>query len=107
MGVRRVVTGHDGAGKSVVITDEEVDENPIGTSGTATWFVWGRDDTAHFPDDGVQPQWSDAFPPVGGCRVSVVRLAPGSEKEFDEFVTQALPQWAESPRGQWSRRGAD
>jgi quercetin dioxygenase-like cupin family protein len=60
--------------------------------------LWGRDDIAHFPDDGSPPHRSSAFPPPGGCQISIIVLPPGDSREFDEFVSGALAEYAEPGR---------
>jgi mannose-6-phosphate isomerase-like protein (cupin superfamily) len=95
MAVRRVVTGHDTDGRSVVVADEQSPSFPFGTNGGAAYAVWGRDDIARFPDDGKPHPWRQAFPPPGGCRMSVSELPPGESTEFDEFVRTGLAQWAD------------
>ena len=96
--MRRVVTGHDEQGRSVVVADGELDSFPTGEGGNLAWTVWGRDDTAHYPDGGEQPSADAVFPPVGGCRVTMVRLVPGATKEFDAFVASGLPEFADPAR---------
>src|SRR5262249_62372905 len=76
MGVRRVVTGHDADGRSVIISDDDVEGVAFGERGGEGISIWGRDDTAHFPDDGSHPTWTALFPPVGGGRLTGVSLAP-------------------------------
>lgn len=93
MSVRRVVTGHEG-GRSVFVSDGPVEATPLGTGGDA-WMVWGRDDTARFPDDGSQPEAVSPFPPVAGCRMTVLRLASGQSEAFDQFVVQGLAEFAD------------
>ena len=90
MPVRRVATGHNAEGRSVVASDRPSLEIPFGNNGGAFHVVWGRDDVAHFPDDGSRPRTASAFPPPGGCGVVVVELPPGESTEFDEFVSTAL-----------------
>lgn len=97
MRVRRVVTGHAND-RSVVVADEELDGMPLGAGGGHGWVVWGRDDTASYPDDGMEPQLSAMFPPVGGCRLSVTQLAPGGSEAFDQFVVEELAEWADPAR---------
>jgi mannose-6-phosphate isomerase-like protein (cupin superfamily) len=94
MSVRRVVTGHAN-GRSRFVVDETLDATPLGPGGDA-WMVWGRDDTAKFPDDGSQPTTHAFFPPVGGCRLSVIRLAAGQSEAFDQFVVQGLAEFADA-----------
>ena len=98
MAVRRVVTGHDAEGQSVVVADESADILPFGVNGGAVHLVWARDDIAHFPDDGSQPPWQTAFAPPGGCRVSVFEIPPGATDEFDQFVMTVLAEYAEPDR---------
>jgi len=98
MGVRRVVTRHDAARRSVVASDEEAIAIPFGSRGGTVYVVWARDDVAHFPDDGSLPRTARAFPPAGGCRVSVAEIPPGESTEFDEFVSTALAEFAEPGR---------
>jgi mannose-6-phosphate isomerase-like protein (cupin superfamily) len=92
--MRRVVTGHDEQGRSTVVDDAEIDGMPAGGANRA-WTLWGRDDAAHFPDRGEAPAAAALFPPVGGCRISMVRLAPGDERDFDDFVRGGLADWAD------------
>src|SRR5687767_1202514 len=94
MSVRRVVTGHED-GRSKFVSDGPVDAMPLGMGGEA-WMVWGRDDTARFPDDGSQPATDALFPPVGGCRVTVLRLASGQSEAFDQFVVEGLADFADA-----------
>jgi mannose-6-phosphate isomerase-like protein (cupin superfamily) len=91
--VRRVVTGHED-GRSRFVADESVEAMPLGPGGDS-WLVWGRDDTARFPDAGAQPEPTTAFPPVGGCRMLVIRLAAGQSQAFDQFVTEGLAEFAD------------
>jgi mannose-6-phosphate isomerase-like protein (cupin superfamily) len=96
MGVRRVVTGHDAEGRSIVVADEESASLPFGPG--AAHFVWGRDDAAHFPDDGSPPETATIFPPPGGCRASVLELPPGAQGDFDTAVVTALAEFADPDR---------
>jgi mannose-6-phosphate isomerase-like protein (cupin superfamily) len=94
VGVRRVVTGHDSNGAAVVVSDEIVESFPIGGEGSASTFVWGRDDIAHFPDNGTNPPITAAVPPPGGSRLAIMELAPIGV-DFDVFVRDTLAQWAD------------
>lgn len=94
MTVRRVVTGHTPEGKAVVVGDEEVAPLPVGEHGSGATLIWGRDDTADFPDDGTQSRIAAAFPPVGGCACSVMELAPEGD-DFHEFVRDTLKPWSD------------
>jgi hypothetical protein len=54
--VRRIVTGNTPGLPlvAVAVADDEVQRFPIGDLGFATMLLWGRDDSAEFPDDGSQ-----------------------------------------------------
>jgi mannose-6-phosphate isomerase-like protein (cupin superfamily) len=100
MRVRRVVTGHDSQGKSVFVSDEEVD--PVVTAlmpGTEFHRIWGGDEAPTFPSDGSMPPHTSYFPAVGGYRFAFFTLPPaGTEPSGDvdfaaEFtrLSEALP----------------
>jgi mannose-6-phosphate isomerase-like protein (cupin superfamily) len=92
--IRRVVTGHTPEGEAIFVSDTAVPPMPIGDGGSATTTLWYRDDPARFPDDGSQPVRTAAWPPPGGCSLSVMELAPEGN-EFQEFVRTALEPWAD------------
>jgi mannose-6-phosphate isomerase-like protein (cupin superfamily) len=88
--VRRVVTGHNDAGKAVFASDEEI-EPRNGATG-----VWGADFKGlQYPDDGSQPVHDgELFPKIGGFRYVIVTLPPlGAETSSAEAGQQsaALP----------------
>ena len=75
---RRVVTGHDERGKSVFVSDEQVE--PIGVTllpGVEFCRVWGGDEPPQFPNDGAMPAAGTYFPPLGGFRMGFFSLPPG------------------------------
>jgi mannose-6-phosphate isomerase-like protein (cupin superfamily) len=77
MKVRRVVTGQDPGGKSVFVSDSEVD--PIELSilpGTAFHRIWGSDEQPSLPTDGSQPSAPMYFPRADGYRFSFFTLGP-------------------------------
>jgi hypothetical protein len=77
MDVRRVVTGHDAAGKAVFVSDEAV--APVSVSllpGNEFHRLWGGDEAPRFPDDGSSPSQAAYFPPVGGFRFGFFSLPP-------------------------------
>ena len=53
MNVRRIVTGHDGANRAVVVAKEEVTAFEAGP-GATIWSPWRSDAAAQYPDDGVE-----------------------------------------------------
>ena len=71
---RRVVTGHDAAGKAVIRTDGE----PEGTIrangfGVATW-LWLDGPPTSVDDGGDEPGGAVRLePPAGGCSVRIIR----------------------------------
>src|SRR4051794_18244759 len=80
MKIRRVVTGHDGHGKSVFVSDTEV--NPITVQampGAEFHRLWGGDRAPRFPDDGARPQEATYFPPIGGYRFGMFTLPPSTQ----------------------------
>jgi quercetin dioxygenase-like cupin family protein len=78
MKIRRVVTGHDSAGRSRVVDDRDIE--PITSElipGAAAYRLWGRDERPTFPDDGA-PRPADAYyPPRDGSRFMINTMAPG------------------------------
>lgn len=74
--VRRVVTGHDGAGRAVVASDADVPPMETAMPGFDTYDIWGADQELTFPDRGEKPSYSDFFPPRGGFRYVMFRIAP-------------------------------
>ena len=77
MDVRRVVTGHDAAGKAVFVSDEPVAPVvPDLLPGNEFHRLWGGDATPHFPDDGAPPDAPAYFPPVGGFRFGLFTIPP-------------------------------
>lgn len=77
MDIRRVVTGHDAAGKSVFVSDDTVEPaRPTLMPGAEFHQLWGGDKTPEFPGDGSMPQWHSYFPPIGGFRFAMLTLPP-------------------------------
>jgi mannose-6-phosphate isomerase-like protein (cupin superfamily) len=77
MDVRRVVTGHDGSGKAVFVSDERVPPvAPALLPGSEFHGLWGADEAPRFPDDGAQPATTAYFPPVGGFRFGLFTIPP-------------------------------
>jgi mannose-6-phosphate isomerase-like protein (cupin superfamily) len=91
--VRRVVTGHDTNGNSVVVSDEVVSRVPVGETGAAVSMVWARDDIARFPDDGAPPTVSTVSLPPGGFRCGVAEM-PASKGRGSEDTEADLHRTA-------------
>jgi len=76
---RRVVTGHNAAGRAIFASDEQVPSLPLaGLPGTEICDLWGADTTFNYPDNGAKPAYEAFFPPVGGCRFLVFTVPPDS-----------------------------
>ena len=85
MNVRRVVTGHTNDGKSVFVSDEEVEPIRLPLmAGLEFRRVWGGDDTTKLPTDGAQPSASTFFPPAAGYRFAFVTLPPEGSTAIPE-----------------------
>jgi len=77
MSARRVVTGHDGDGKAVFVSDEVVEPVTLALlPGSEFHQLWGLETTASFPDDGSMPAPGRYFPPVGGVRFGFFTIPP-------------------------------
>ena len=75
--MRRVVTGHTPDGKSIFVSDTELDV--ISISPILEFYkIWGADETPTFPDDGSSPPYTTYFPPVGGFRFVIYTMPPES-----------------------------
>jgi mannose-6-phosphate isomerase-like protein (cupin superfamily) len=77
MDVRRVVTGHDAAGKAVFVGDEQVPPVTLALlPGSEFHQLWGSDTTSTFPDDGSRPEAPTYFPPTEGFRFGFFTIPP-------------------------------
>jgi steroid delta-isomerase-like uncharacterized protein len=77
MKIRRVVTGHDAQGKSIFVSDVQVEPTTVSVVPGAEFHqLWGGDTAPSFPGDGAMPAHTTYFPPVGGFRWGVFSLAP-------------------------------
>lgn len=89
MKVRRVVTGHDEAGRAVVAEDAEVDPVVVALAPGAEFHrLWGGDASPPLPDAGAQPDHVTYFPPLGGFRFGLFSVpaegtGPGLDPEID------------------------
>ncbi|MDQ8043528.1 MAG: cupin domain-containing protein [Solirubrobacteraceae bacterium] len=88
MSTRRVVTGHNEAGKSVIASDEAV-EPLVSTAmpGVEMFYLWGYDAPQVYPDAGEQPEWTTHFPPKGGGRFVIFSLPPAGTPVPEEAGT--------------------
>jgi mannose-6-phosphate isomerase-like protein (cupin superfamily) len=87
MVVRRVVTGHDAAGKAVFVSDDGVAPFVPAFSPKSSFHqLWSFDEAPHFPDDGTMPARTRYFPTVGGFRFNLFTLPPDGDNEMPEGV---------------------
>lgn len=90
MQIRRVVTGHDSAGRARVVDDRAVE--PITSElmpGYAAYRLWGTDERPTFPDDGSPPRAEAYFPPRDGSRFMVNTIPPGEPVPAADVDTAA------------------
>ena len=67
MNVRRVVTGQDTNGKSVFVSDEEVEPITLQlVPDLKFYWLWGADETPKLPTDGRHLAQDRYFPQAGG-----------------------------------------
>ena len=79
MKVRRVVTGHDGNGKAVFASDEQVDPLTLALIPGAEFHrLWGADRAPTFPDDGGPTAQPSYFPPLEGYRFALFTVPPAT-----------------------------
>jgi hypothetical protein len=92
--IRRVVTGQDESGKSVVASDTQVE--PIMAPllpGAAFFDFWGAGVMPTLPDAGAEPVYRTWFPPDGGFRFELIMLPPdGTPLPIDMDRVQALAE---------------
>jgi mannose-6-phosphate isomerase-like protein (cupin superfamily) len=84
MDVRRVVTGHDEAGRSVFASDERVAPLELELfPGWAFHPLWGGDAPPTYPDDGTQPAAPAYFPALDGFRFSLSTIPPHGTAAYE------------------------
>ena len=74
MSFRRVITGHDSNGASIILADEQVES--IAAGGFSYDPMWATDIAAVVPNDGRIPIRPAFFPAPGGARVLTWVAAP-------------------------------
>ena len=74
MSLRRVITGHDSSGASIILADEQVES--ITAGGFSYDPMWATDVAAVVPNDGGIPNRPAFFPAPGGTRVLTWVAAP-------------------------------
>jgi mannose-6-phosphate isomerase-like protein (cupin superfamily) len=77
MKIRRVTTGHDGRGKSIFVSDAEVEGDTFAPLPSLAFHqLWGADVPPSFPDSGAKPVYTEYFPPLGGFRFMTFTVPP-------------------------------
>ena len=90
MKIRRVVTGHDEAGKAVFVDDRDVEPITVSLSPGAEYHrLWGGNEAPSFPDDGAPRDAEPFFPAVGGYRFLLFQVPPGHRQEAPAAVPSA------------------
>ena len=78
---RLVLTGHDPAGVSRVMSDRIVSGfGGPAMPGSEVAQLWGSDAPLSYPDDGAMPDYAGFYAPLHGARVLEMYLAPRSSK---------------------------
>ena len=92
--VRRVTTGHDEHGKSVVVSDTTVEGITAALlPGDEFHRLWGAEQAPVFPDDGAQQEYQTYFPPPGGFRFMIFTVGPQGKTR--EPSPDRKAQWLE------------
>jgi mannose-6-phosphate isomerase-like protein (cupin superfamily) len=94
MKIRRVVTGQTGSGKSVFVSDEQLEgPNLAMLPGYEFHRMWGSDAEPALPADGKPLAHPGYFPPHDGYRFGFFTLPPNSvRRDADLDVGSALAE---------------
>ncbi|MDH5748463.1 MAG: cupin domain-containing protein [Rhodospirillales bacterium] len=79
--VRRVVTGHDGAGNAVIVKDGIMENVIVMPSGSSAALMWATDETPGPVDGDDDPSGRKLgiAPPEGGSAFRILEVAPGKK----------------------------
>lgn len=79
--VRRVVTGHDAAGRAVVWRDSDASNHKYPGEKVSSTLIWVTDTapTAFLADEDAGERIVGTAPPAGGSRFCVMEFEPGNE----------------------------
>ena len=78
--IRRIVTGHDDSGRSVVWLDGEASNHKGGQPERRSTLLWATDETpTQFLGEDDAGQWQlETSPPPGGSRFCIIESLPGA-----------------------------
>lgn len=101
MRLRRVVTGQTATGRSVFVSDEQVEPVTLGLLPGAEFHqMWGADEPVALPTDGARPAAPRYFPLSAGFRFLFFTLGPDTvTTPADLDVPAALRELAEKLPG--------
>jgi hypothetical protein len=99
--IRRVVTGIDEHGKSVFVSDEELEPKvPQALGGNRIFEIWGGDATPSVPNDGTPPGQLRFFPSSSdGYRYIIFRQPPQAQVTVPDDMEAALAEMEELTPG--------
>ena len=90
MKVRRVVTGVNNDGKSVFVSDDQLEPVTLALLPGAEFHrLWGSDETPKLPTDGSRPSQRPYFPPAGGYRFEFFTLPPAIDQTLEGIDIEA------------------
>jgi mannose-6-phosphate isomerase-like protein (cupin superfamily) len=101
MRVRRVVTGQTATGKSVFVSDDQVEPTTLQLLPGAEFHqLWGSNEPVALPTDGTRPAAPRYFPPASGFRFGFFTLGPDSVTTPPDLdIPAALRELAEKLPG--------
>jgi len=110
MDVRRVVTGHDGEGRAIFVSDDSVE--PITASlypGAEFHRLWGSDSKVTLPDSASPPSAMMYFPSSDGFRFGLFTIPSNSvaHAPHDLDLEAALVELKEKLPGLWEHLESD
>jgi hypothetical protein len=98
--IRRVVTGIDENGKSVFVSDSQLEAlTPAALNGNRIFPIWGSDTTVTVPNDGSPPAKLRFFPQTAGHRYVIFSYPPASKVTMPDDLDAALIEMEELTPG--------
>jgi mannose-6-phosphate isomerase-like protein (cupin superfamily) len=95
---RVVRTGTTATGASTIRADVVVPATELAGPGVTAHFLHGSATPLAYPDPGDAPDFGAGFPPVGGCQLSYLMIAPGANGAYFSFIQTALGELADQDR---------